>query len=483
MIERAGYLPGLQPDDVEWQTLRFGPDDARLEIAVPVLSDTQMKALASRVRDASRRHLKILPVARIVDIIDRAIARMLDRDDPYRRKAEAMLPVVTGYDAEMIRLGLTGYLKTFRRQGLNAFLSEDFPNPQILDEFQPITKGGFARAIGPDILAHIWAGNVPGLPLWSLVSGLLVKSGNIGKVPSGEPLFAGWFAALLAEIEPSLADCFAIVWWKGGETSREAALLGEADVVLAYGGNESLEAIRNRIPITTRYLAYGHKISFGMISQTALDLRQAPATAHQAAYDIVRYDQQGCYSPHTFFVERGGRVSPQEFCLYLAHELVCFERKYPRRDLSIAEAGDVAAWRHRQEVKSFSNAEVEVMGDAAGLWSVVYSEGDEEFAPSGLNRTVKIIAVDSLADVAPRVAPYRTLLQTAGIAAAPEELFVLAAALGQAGVTRICALGHMTAPEAGWHHDGRFNLLDIITMTEIERSAETAADAFASYAD
>jgi hypothetical protein len=41
----------------------------------------------------------------------------------------------------------------------------------------------------------------------------------------------------------------------------------------------------------------------------------------------------------------------------------------------------------------------------------------------------------------------------------------------------------MTAPEAGWHHDGRFNLLDIITMTEIEHSAETAADAFASYAD
>ena len=73
--------------------------------------------------------------------------------------------------------------------------------------------------------------------------------------------------------------------------------------------------------------------------------------------------------------------------------------------------------------------------------------------------------------------------QTVGIAASPEQLYRLADGLGQAGVTRISALGRMTAPEAGWHHDGRFNLLDLITLTEIEHSAETAADDFAAYVD
>ena len=38
-------------------------------------------------------------------------------------------------------------------------------------------------------------------------------------------------------------------------------------------------------------------------------------------------------------------------------------------------------------------------------------------------------------------------------------------------------------PEAGWHHDGRFNLLDLVRMTEIEQSAELAAQPLASYAD
>ncbi len=483
MTERAGYLPGLPTNDVEWRTLRFGRAGEQLEIAVPALSDVQMKELAARVRDASRRHLKTLPVSRIVDIIDGAIARLLDRGDPYRKKAEALLPVITGYDAEMVRLGLTGYLKTFRKPELNKFLAEDFPNPRILDDFQPMAKGGVARAFGPDILAHIWAGNVPGLPLWSLISGILVKAGNIGKVPSAEPLFAGWFAQLLAEIEPSLADCFAIVWWKGGETGRETVLLSEADVVLAYGGNDSLDAIRGRMPVTTRYLAYGHKISFGMISRATLDIRKAASTAHQAAHDVVRYDQQGCYSPHVFFVERGGKVSPQEFFGYFAHELACFERKYPRRALTIAESSDVAAWRHQEEIKTISQPDHEIMGDAAGAWSVAYVEDEEDLSPSGLNRTVKIVAVESLADVALRIAPYKALLQTVGIAASPKELYRLADILGKAGVTRISALGQMTAPEAGWHHDGRFNLLDLITLTEIEHSAEAAADSFAPYVD
>lgn len=483
MTERAGYLPGLSPDEVEWRTLRFERAGAPLEIAVPVLSDAQMKALAARVRAASRRHLATLAVAEITDIIDRAIARLLDRGDPYRRKAEELLPVITGYDAEMVRLGLTDYLKTFRKPELNKFLAEDFANPLMLDDFQPMAKGGFARAFGPGILAHIWAGNVPGLPLWSLISGLLVKAGNIGKVPSAEPLFAGWFAALVAEIEPRLADCLAIVWWKGGETASAAALLGEADVVLAYGGNDSLDAIRAATPVTTRFLGHGHKISFGMISRAALDVRKAGVAARDAAHDVVRYDQQGCYSPQLFFVERGGKVSPLEFCRYLAHELACFERKFPRRALTVAEAGDVAAWRHREEAKAFSRPGREIMGDAAGAWSVVHADDAEDLAPGGLNRTVKIVAVDALADAAPLIAPYKAFLQTVGIAAAPEELYRLAGILGSAGVTRISALGRMTAPEAGWHHDGRFNLLDLVTVTEIERSAEAAADDFAAYAD
>jgi hypothetical protein len=479
MAERACHLPGLNPDALQWETLRFDQAGRDISVQVPVLTTADMGAMAAHVRAHTGQYLAQYPVARVIDIIDRAIARLLDRTDPYRRRMEDLLPAITGYDREMLRLGLTEYLKSFRKPELKRFLAEDFPNPAILDDFQPLPKGGYGRAFGPEVLAHIWAGNVPGLPLWSLVSGLLVKSGTIGKVPSAEPMFATWFAELLAEIEPELADCIAIAWWKGGTEEAETALLSEADVAFAFGGNEALAEIQSRAPITTRFLAYGHKVSFSLIGREALDAAKASATAKLAAYDVARYDQQGCYSPHVIFVEAGGGAAPRQFAQYLAHELAALERKFPRRPLSISEAASIAAWRNAEEI----SAGADVVGDADGAWSVSFLESADGFGPSGLNRTVRVVAVDDLASVPARAAPYKRLLQTVGIAAAPERLFLLSEALGAAGVTRIAALGDMTAPEAGWHHDGRYNLSDLVRIVEIDGRAQAAADRLAPYAD
>jgi acyl-CoA reductase LuxC len=479
----AGYLPGLSPEEVRWQTLRFGPGTSGLDVKVPVLSAAQMKALALRVRQAGRVHLRTLAVSQIIDVVDRAIARLLDPADPYRQQADQLLPIITGYDAGMVRLGLTSYLKTFRAPQLHRFVAEDFANPKVLDGFQPAAKGGAIRAFGPELLVHSWAGNVPGLALWSLVCGLLVKAGNIGKLPSAEPLFAGLFARLLAEVHPPLADCLAVVWWKGGDEGSAAALFEQADTVLAYGGNDSLEQIRRQLPVTTRFLPYGHKLGFGMIGRAALDAQRAPATARLAAHDVARYDQQGCYSPHVFYVERGGRVEPREFAQYLASELANLQRRFPRRAPALEDAAAIAGWRQSLELRSLSAQGDDSIGDAAAPWAVAYADQPQPLAPTAANRNIQVVAVDSLDQVIPLIGQHRSFLQTAGLAAAPGELFRLAELLGQAGVTRIAAIGAMTAPEAGWHHDGRFNLLDLVRIVEIEQSAERAADRIAPYAD
>jgi len=479
MTQRAGYLPGLDPSSVQWELKSYGPVDATLSVLLPVLDSAQTAAMAQHVSTQSAMHLKVLPVDRIVDAIDLAVERLLDRNDPYRRRMDALLPIITGYDPEMVQLGLTGYLKTFRKPQLQRFLAEDFANPTILDSFQPLIKGGFGQAFGPDVLAHIWAGNVPGLPMWSLVAGLLVKAGNVGKVASAEPLFAGWFAQVLSEVEPALAECLAIVWWRGGDVAPETALLQEADLVLGYGNNESLSAIQLRVPSTKRFLPYGHKISFAMVSAKSLDASKASAMARLAAYDVVRYDQQGCYSPHMLFVEHGGRVTPERFAQYLAHELSAFDKRFPRRSLNMAEVNGIANWRNAEEMTPGG----QVFGEESGAWTVSYQSEDKSFLPSSLNRTIRVVGVEALADVVAIAAPFKALLQTVGIAAPPKQLFSLASALGAVGVTRICALGDMTSPEAGWHHDGRFNLLDLVTITEIDARAEPASDRLAFYVD
>lgn len=480
----AGYLPGLRDDEVQWNVLHFERDGVRLEVSVPVLTAAQMQALADRVREASDRHLRRMPVAEIIDAIDRAIARLLDRNDPYRQQAEAWLPVVSGYDADMVRLGLTGFFKTFRAAQLRRFVAEDFANPAVLDGFQPAPKGGAVRAFGPDMLVHSWAGNVPALSLWSLVCGLLVKAANIGKLASAEPLFAGWFARLLAEVHPPLADCLAVVWWSGAGGDEADALYAQADTVLAYGGNQTLDALRKRLPVTTRFLPHGHKLGFGLIGKAALDTLKAPAVARLAAWDVMRYDQQGCYSPHVFYVERGAPVSPRAFADYLAAELSNLQRRFARRPLDLEEGAAIAKWQQSVEWREPSADGVDLLiGPTDAAWSVAYSDSLQPLAPTALYRTIAVVAVNSLEAVVPVVAAQREFLQTAGIATSPEELYHLANLLGAAGVTRISAIGNMSMPEAGWHHDGRFNLIDLVRMTEIEQSAEWAAQPLAPYAD
>ncbi|WPZ17111.1 acyl-CoA reductase [Geobacillus subterraneus] len=483
MREYAGYLPYIGDEPIETRVLTFEKNGERVEVEVPLLTVEQLNKVMGKVKQASAQFLKSLSVTEIIDLLDRVMAQLLDRRHPYRQKAEQVLPIVTGYDEEMVRLGLTSYFKTFRKPQLQRFLVEDLENPLLLDDFQPRAKGGFSKAVGPDVIVHVWAGNVPALPLWSLISGLLVKSGMVGKVSSAEPLFAGWFARLLVEVEPKLADCLAVVWWKGGDIERERAVFGQADVVVGYGSNASLEEMQRRLPVTVRFLPFGHKVSFGLVSRSCLDARKAWQAAHQAAFDIVRYDQQGCYSPHLFYVQTGGSVSPKEFARYVAHELNCFAKRFPRRPLSLEEMAAQASWRQREELGVLANKEKEVLGNEAGDWTVVYEPERREFAASCLNRAVKIVAFDDISQVIAEIAPYRALLQTAGVAASPKELFEWAEQLGKAGVTRITALGHMTSPEAGWHHDGRFNLRDLVQMVDIESAAEAYAEQFAPYVD
>ena len=481
---RAGYLPGLKDEDVQWQVLPFEQGDLRLEVSVPVLSSAQMQALAKHVRAAADRHLRAMPVAEIIDAIDRAMARLLDRNDIYRQQAEAWLPVVSGYDADMVRLGLTGFFKTFRAPQLRRFVAEDFANPAVLDGFQPAAKGGAVRAFGPQLLVHGWAGNVPALSLWSLVCGLLVKAPSIGKLASAEPLFAGWFARLLAEVHPPLADCLAVVWWRGAGDESADALYAQADTVLAYGSNQTLDSLRQRLPVTTRFLPHGHKLGFGLIAHEALDTLKAPALARLAAWDVMRYDQQGCYSPHVFYIERGAPVSPRAFADYLAAELANLQQRFARRDLELEEGAAVARWQQSVE---WSAQAFELIGPADAPWSVAYGEAGSDglppLAPTALYRSIAVVAVDSLESVIPVVGVQQDFLQTAGVAASPENLYRLAGLLGTVGVTRISAIGAMSMPEAGWHHDGRFNLLDLVRMTEIEQSAELAAQPLAAYAD
>ena len=469
MTVESYFLPGLETESAETCTLTFGEAPEHVTLSFPVLTPVAVEALSQRLLAAQAAHLAEQPIAEIIDTIDRVVQLWLDPQYAYRQQAEALLPTITHYSAPMLRHGLDTLLRALRKDALWRLLREELGDPLVLDTFRPRPHaGGLTRAYGPRLVTHIFSGNVPALPAWSLVCALLTKSACLGKSASEEPLFAALFARSLWEVCPALGACIAVSWWQGGDTALEAAAFAPAGAVIAYGSETTMRDIQRRVPAPTRLVAYGHKLSFGVIGREALRPEQAAGTARQAAYGVSVFDQQGCVSPHLLYVERGGAVSPREFATLLAEGMAEVHAELPRGPLPFADSAAIRQVRGTYECRQLTDDRVLLLCSEPGTaWTVIYEE-DAPFMASCLNRTVRVQPVDDIAEVVSHLQSARSYVQTAGVAVPAPRLTGLAEALGRLGVTRLCALDRMPWPAITWHHDGRGNLLDLLRWTDIE---------------
>jgi hypothetical protein len=92
---------------------------------------------------------------------------------------------------------------------------------------------------------------------------------------------------------------------------------------------------------------------------------------------------------------------------------------------------------------------------------------------------VRIKPIDEAIEVAELVRPVRRYLQTVGLGLDSPRLEQVATALGRLGADRVCPLGRMPDPPPVWHHDGRFNLLDLVRWTDLEPEASAGRWEFA----
>jgi hypothetical protein len=144
------------------------------------------------------------------------------------------------------------------------------------------------------------------------------------------------------------------------------------------------------------------------------------------------------------------------------------EAGMPRGHLTLDEAAAIREVRACGEFQALDSPAVEVHASEGGTaWTVLYDE-DPAFVASCLNRTVRVKPVDDVAQVPGLLGPVRRYLQTAGVALPEPRLTELGDALGRLGLDRICPLGQMPDPSPGWHHDGRYNVLDLLRWTDIE---------------
>lgn len=454
----AWWLPDA-PSGLAWETVRAGAVRCRYPVPTPALIEGTLRSLRLAGRALGER-----PVADIVAAVDGAAERLLDPEDPIRREADRLLQAATGYSEAMATLVIERMAADWRAGPTQRLLRAELGDAGVLDGFVPAGEGRHTRAYGPRLAFHVFAGNVPGVAVTSLVRALLVKTPSLGKLASGQPILPVLFARALDSVDPALARALAITYWPGGTTDAERPLLEAAEAVVVYGGADTVAAIRSMAPDHPRLLTHGPRFSVGLVSREALT--DDPTLPDSVAHAVATFDQQGCVSPHAIWVEDPDDDLADRFADAVADAFRRLETALPRGRITPPEAARIQQERGAAALRTHSGA-TRLLASEGTEWTVVLDR-DTAFRPSCLNRFVRIHSTSDLERVTDTLAPAAHQLQSVAIAAPAQRRATLAHDLARIGATRITSFDRVAWPPPEWHHDGRGPLRELLRWVDLE---------------
>ena len=336
---------------------------------------------------------------------------------------------------------------------LLALVRTELGHAEILDDFQP-HGAHLARAMPVETILHIISGNTPAAGLQSLIRGLLLGAHNLCKIPSdGLPEMAAFHAALppelaaRVEISPLLPE----------------AWIARAEAIVAFGSDATVAHFRALARAGQVFIAHGHALSFGVI----FDDPRAESAAG-AARDASVFDQQGCLSPHVFYVAGDARG----YAARLAQEMERWQERDPRGPVSLSEANAIRTLRDETAFRAAQGEPVALHASAGSTaWTVIF-DAAPGFPRSPLNRCIFVRPLP--ANLAVELLPVRRHLSCAGIWPAT---IGNARTLADCGVSRICAIGQMQSPPWTWLQDGQPALAPLVRWVGFDARPSDSTDA------
>ena len=437
-----------------------------LRLRFPTPDPAFARRLCDQLIDAGTR-LHERRTDALVASLGRAGARFLDPADPIRKAALDLLPAAAGLSPAMAREVLDGMARDWTADRLTRLVRAQFPDPGVLGGFRPGPGGSRVRAFGHRLVVQLGAGNVAGVSVGGVARALLARSPVLLKPGLHDAVLPVLYARALADCDPELAAALAVLYWPGGAAAVEAEVLARAGLVVVYGGGDTVEAVRARIPATTSLVAYTHRVGVALVGRGALAGGRADRTALDAARAAAAFDQRGCVSPHLFWVEEGGALTPAGWAARLASAMAEVEEDLPTGPTPPEVASQVQQLRGTWELKQAAGEGARVFRPAGAEWTVVY-DPDPAFSPSCLGRFVWVKPVPDLEGVAALLAGLHPFLQTAALCGAGGRAPSLVEQLGRVGVSRVTSLRRMPWPPAWWHHDGGDPLRALVRWVDWE---------------
>lgn len=331
---------------------------------------------------------------------------------------------------------------------LRAWVAAELGDADALDAW--VVRGDAkTKAIAPGVILHVVSGNTPHAALQSLIGGLLLGSRNLVKLPRAGLIEVDEF---LSRLPQPLAAMVTL----SGELTDE--WIGAAGAVVVCGSDETVATIRARVSPHAIFIGYGHKVSLGIIWDDP-DF----SSCIGAARDASLFDQQGCLSPHVFYVRETKVSSASAYAENLASEMERFNRMHPRGALSLDERAAIADLRASWRFRAAEDPRVLLWEGGGNLdWTVIH-DPDPRFPSSPLNR---VVFVKPLPDDLPcALGQLAGLIGAVGLYPCTEQLADRFAALRP---SRFCPVGRMQDPPWTWHNSGTARLASLVKWVDFE---------------
>jgi hypothetical protein len=410
-----------------------------------------------KTSSAASAALRALPARTIVGAIADAAARWTDADFPPRVRATAAIVDRLGYSTPVVEYALDRLFGGITAEALTAAVVDEIGSLESLDGFAEFAGRPAAWARGANAVTIVSSDTTIGVAIVPLVFALTAKCAVTVK-DRADALVAA-FVETLGEERPELRAATDVRAWSGGDDDVEAQTLGDADVVVAFGGNDALRAMRARCAGDAIFVPFGHRASAGYLTAASL-AGDTFALAAGIARDALLYDGDGCLSLHLLFVEREPDGAHERFIDTLAQACAANAIEFPPGPPKPARAARVSAYAAAAAFRA-ANGSGRVVRAPDGAWTIVVEPHDGDLPPFG-GGVIPVIFVDGIADAAEYVDRHAVPLQALGVASL-ENAGELAERLG---AVRVAPFGQLQDPPLAGHHGGRARIADFICWVD-----------------
>lgn len=296
------------------------------------------------------------------------------------------------------------------------------------------------------VLLHIAAGNVDGLPAYSVVEGLLAGNINILKLPSMDRGASLLLLRELAAIEPALKDFVYVFDVPSSDLASLTEFARIAGGVVVWGGDEAVRAARTLAGPDTRVIPWVHKLSFAYVSGEASDGDLAALAKH-----ICETRQLLCSSCQGIFLDTEDMGAVEAFGERFFQILQAENARHAPADMGLRAKASLQLWT--EALEAVETGRRVLRGGGAGV--TIAPDSRLELSALAGNCWVKPLPRRRIVHV---LSPEKGRLQTAGLLCPPEERPALSALLARAGVVRVTWAGDMSRTLPGEAHDGLYPL-------------------------